>query len=163
MSDTSGDINAIWEREKQALSRRILFFIDNIQLLRQSAEDAQQDAKQWAGMSGETDAVESGVGDGDEESTSVYRSDNIGSATRLIDVLRNALSNQQITARSKEILAMVEKLGRFQTTALCSTDDLCAVIIPEEGERALSVPGQPFSDADIPRQACLKGIQSQQK
>ena len=164
MSETSDDINAIWEREKQALPRRILFLVDNIQLLRQSAEDASVDAKQWAAMSEETDAMrESGVVDDDEESRTMYRSDNIGNATRLIDVFRNTIGRQQVTAGSKEILAMVEKLGRFQTTTLCSTDDLRAVIVSEGGERTLSVLGQPFSGAEIPRQEHLKAIRSQQK
>ena len=162
MSDTSGDINAIWEREKQALPRRILFLIDNIQLLRQSAEDAKSDAKQWAAMSGETDPSRE-VADGDEESRTMYRSDSIGNATRLIDVLRSTVASQQITAGSKEISAMIQKLYRFQATALCSTDDLRAVVVPENGERTLSVPGQPFSGAVIPSQEHLRHIKSQQK
>ena len=162
MSDTSGDINAIWEREKQALPRRILFLIDNIQLLRQSAEDAKSDAKQWAAMSGEKDSSREAA-DGDEESRTMYRSDSIGNATRLIDVLRSTVASQQITADSKEISAMIQKLYRFQATALCSTDDLCAVVVPESGERTLSVPGQPFSAAVIPSQEHLRYIKSQQK
>ena len=161
MSYTSGDINAIWEREKQALCRRILFLVDNIQLLRRSAEDANRDAKQWAAMSGET--VESGVAGDDDELTTVYRSDNIGNATRLIDVLRSTIASQQITAGSKEISAIVQKLYRFQATALCSIDDLCATIVPERGERTLNVPGQSFSGAEVPRQEHLRHIKSQQK
>jgi hypothetical protein len=167
LSETAGDINAIWEREKQALPGRILFLIDNIQLLRQSAEDAGRDAKQWAATSGETDAmreaVESGVADSDEELRTMYRSDNIGNATRLIDVLRSTIASQQITAGSKEISGIVQKLYRFQAMALCSTDDLHVTIVPEGGERTMSVPGQPFSEAEIPRQEHLRHIKSQQK
>jgi len=162
LSDISGDINAIWEREKQALSRRILFLIDNIQLLRQSAEDAGRDAKQWAAMSGETDAmreaVESGVADGDEESRTMYRSNNIGNATRLIDVLRSTIADRQITTGSKEISAMVQQLYRFQATALCSIGNLHAMIVSEGEERTLGVPGQPFSGAEIPRQERLSTL-----
>jgi hypothetical protein len=167
--DTSGDINAIWERERQVLPPRILSHVDNIQLLRRSAEDAKQDAKQWAAMSGETDptreVVDSGVVvDDNEESRKTYRSDNIGNATRLIDVLRSSIASQQITAGSNEILAMVQKLYRFQGTALCSTDDLGATtIVPERRERTLSAPGQPFSGAEIPSQEHLRHIKSQQK
>lgn len=167
MSETAGDINAIWEREKRALPRRILSLVDNIQLLRRSAEDAGRDAKQWAAMSGETDAmreaVESDVAENDEESRITYRSDNIGNATRLIDVLRSTIASQHITAGSKEISAMVRKLYQFQATALCSTGELRAMIVPEEGERTLSVPGQPFVGAEIPRQEHLRHIKSQQK
>ena len=95
MSETSGDINAIWEKEKQALPRRISLIVDNIQLLCHSAEDMSRDAKQWAAMSREMDpigeAVESGLADGDEASRIAYQSDNIGNATCLIDVFRNAM------------------------------------------------------------------------
>ncbi|KAH6874286.1 hypothetical protein B0T10DRAFT_377892, partial [Thelonectria olida] len=45
LPESSGDINDIWTRQKAALSRRLLFILDNIQLLRRSAEDAKRDAK----------------------------------------------------------------------------------------------------------------------
>lgn len=108
------------------------------------------------------EAVESGAGDDDEPKTT-YRSDNIGNATRLIDVFRNAIGIKQVTAGSKEISAMVEKLYRFQTTALCSMDDLRAMIVPESGERTLSVLGRLFSGSEIPRQDQLRHIKAQQK
>jgi hypothetical protein len=167
LSETSGDINAIWEREKQALPRRISCIVDNIQLLRRSAEDANRDAKQWAAMSGEMDSmredVELGEAEGDERSRTMYRSDNISNTTRLIDVLRNTLGIQQITAGSKEISAIVQKLYRFKATAVCSTDELYATIVPERGGRTLNVPGQTFSGAEIPEQEHLRHIKSQQK
>ena len=162
LSETSGDINAIWEREKQVLPRRISLIVDNIQLLRCSAEDASRDAKQWGAISGEMDpigeAIELGFADGDEASRIAYRSDNIGNAIRLIDIFRNAIGIRQITAGSKEISAMVEKLCQFQATALCSMDDLHSIIVPESGGRMLSVPEQPFSGIEIPRQEQLKHI-----
>ena len=92
-----------------------------------------------------------------------YRSDNIGNAIRLINVFRNVIGIRQITAGLKEISAMVEKLCQFQATALCSMDDLHSIIVPESGGRMLSVPGQPFSGIEIPRQEQLKHIKSQQK
>src|SRR5579871_3898715 len=101
--------------------------------------------------------------DDDEESNKTYRADNIGNATRLLDVLRSTIASQQITAGSNEISAMVQKLHRFQATALCSTDDLHATIVPERGERTLCVPGQPYSGAEIPSQNHLRQIKSQQK
>jgi len=109
------------------------------------------------------EAVESGEAEADEGSRTGYRSDNIGNATRLIDVLMSTIRSRQITAGSKEISTIVQELYRFQATALCSTDDLSAVIVPEEGERTLSVPGQPFSGAEIPSQKHLRHIKSQQK
>ena len=42
-------------------------------------------------------------------------------------------------------------------------DDLRGIIIPESGGRTLSVPGQLFSEIEIPRQEQLKHIKSQQK
>ena len=114
-SETSGDINTIWERQKQALSRRVSFLADNIQLLRRSAEDAKRDARQWAAISGETDptadGVESAMAEGDEGLGSAYQSDNIGNAHCLIDVIRNAAGSGQITAGSREISAMVQQLS----------------------------------------------------
>src|SRR2546429_2216526 len=73
------------------------------------------------------------------------------------------MGSQQITAGSKEISGMVQKLYRFQATALRSTDDLRAMIVPESGERILNVPGQLFSGTEIPRQEHLRHIKSQQK
>jgi len=166
LGETSGDINAIWERQKQALPRRVSFLADNIQLLRRSAEDVKRDARQWAAMSGDADhaadAVESGVADGDEGQRTAYRSDNIGNAIRLIDVLRNTLGNNQITAGSKEISTMVQELCRFQLAALSSKHELGATIVPERGPRNLRLPGDPFQTAGIPRQEQVRSIKSQQ-
>ena len=109
------------------------------------------------------EAVESGFAEGDEASRIAYRLDNIGNATRLIDVFRNAIGIRQITAGLREISAMVEKLYRFQVTALCLMDDLRSIIIPESGRRTLSMLERPFSGIEIPRQEQLKYIKSQQK
>ena len=42
------DPNEAWRELEQGLSERIRFYVKNIQLLTQSAEDARRDAKQWA-------------------------------------------------------------------------------------------------------------------
>jgi hypothetical protein len=55
LSDTSGDVNTIWERQKKLLPRRLAAITRNIQLLRRSAEDAKRDARQWEAQSGEED------------------------------------------------------------------------------------------------------------
>src|SRR5436190_15748789 len=104
-------------------------------------------------MSGETnhmrEAIKSGEVDDNKELTQLrkktYQSDNISNATHLIDVLRSLIASQQIIASSNEISAIVQKLYQFQATALCLTNDLGATIVPERGERTLSVPGQPYS------------------
>ncbi|KAF2176615.1 hypothetical protein K469DRAFT_698380 [Zopfia rhizophila CBS 207.26] len=132
LSEESGDINAIWERQKRLLPRRLCFLADNIQLLCRSAEDAKRDAKQWASVSGETDYVadgvepgreegeeglgegEEGLGEGDEGPGEMYRGDDVGNAVRLIDVLRSMVGGNQITAGSKDVMMVIQQLCRFQ-------------------------------------------------
>jgi len=143
LSGTSGDINTLWERQKQALPRRVSYLADNIQLLRRSAEDAKRDARQWAALSGDTDRTadtdESGIAGNDEISGMMHRPDNTMSAIRLIDVLRSAVGNGQVTAGSKEISGMIQQLSRFQLATLCSTDELHAALVPEPGPRRLNL------------------------
>lgn len=95
LSESSGDINDIWERQRRVLSRRVASYTDNVQLLRRSAEDVKRDARQWAALSGDpgpaADLAEPGLAEGEEGREAVYRADDIGSATRLIDVLRNMI------------------------------------------------------------------------
>jgi hypothetical protein len=79
--------------------------VDNIQLLRRSAEDTNRDVKQWAAISGEetdpvVDGAEWNVDELDEESGSpgrLFRSDDIGNTSRLIDIFRNTVDGSQIT------------------------------------------------------------------
>ncbi|KAG7403673.1 hypothetical protein Forpe1208_v016246 [Fusarium oxysporum f. sp. rapae] len=120
----------IWETQKTCLSKRMTRLADNTQLLRRSAEDVARDARQWAALSGEgdptADAVGSGSTEGHEAQGVEHQPGGVGLATRLIDVLRNAMTRKEITAGSKEISSMVEQMHRFQATALDSTDDLRA-------------------------------------
>ncbi|KAH8743851.1 hypothetical protein F5883DRAFT_440524, partial [Diaporthe sp. PMI_573] len=129
-------------------------------------EDAKRDAKQWAAMSGETDAMadatESGMADDEEGPGVEFRSDNIGNAVRLIDVFRNAVGNDQVTTGSKEISTMFQQLCRFQLASLCSMDDLRATMVLEQGPRRLGVPGDPSSWEKVPRQEQVRPIKSQQ-
>src|SRR5213595_286921 len=48
MPKLDGNPNEVWRDLEQGLSERIRFYVKNIQLLAQSAEDARRDAKQWA-------------------------------------------------------------------------------------------------------------------
>ncbi|KAL8281709.1 hypothetical protein RB600_005247 [Gaeumannomyces tritici] len=157
LSETSGDINEIWQARKQVLSRRMSNYVDNIQLLRRSAEDARRDARQWAAISGEADpaavdTVEPGLGEEEDSGQAVYRSGDIGSATRLIDVLRKMLAGKQVTASSSEISEMVRQLYRFQQAALGSLDELRATAVVETAPRT-----------GLPGQEQLKSIKSQQR
>jgi hypothetical protein len=142
------------------------FVADNIQLLRRSAEDTKRDAKQWAALSGETDltadGIESDMGESDDGVKIVYRSDDIVNATRLIDVLRNIIEINQITAGSKEISTMLQQLYRFQLAALCSVNELRATIVLERGVRTLGLPGGPCPGTKALRQELVRSIKLQQ-
>jgi len=167
LGEERDDINDIWARAREALHPRISCLVDNVQLLRRSAEDAKRDAKQWASSSGDGDLTgahveEAGAGQAGEEATSAYQSDNVGSATRLIDVVRSAVGANQITAGSRELTAMTQQLCRFQQSALSSTAELQAIITPERSERRITTPGRVFSGAAVPPQDQVKAIKSQQ-
>jgi hypothetical protein len=167
----TGDINDIWERQRVGLSKRISHIVDNIQLLRRSAEDVKSDARQWAAWSGESDsaadAAESGTTKRGDAHTAEYRPGSIGSGIRLIDVLRKAVASKEITAGSEEIARMIGQLCRFQVAALDSEDELRATILPdtilaEHRTRAMDILGEPVLGTDVPRQEQIKSIKSQQ-
>jgi hypothetical protein len=164
LCEASDDINNIWERHKACLPRRIAWLADNIQLLRRSAEDVALDARQWGVLSGESDPIADATGSHSTErdgsqNAAVYRPDGIGTATRLIDVLRNAITRTGITAGSKEISAMVEQMFQFQETALTSEEDLNTAIILNDG---LSPLRGTVSSTGTPEQEQLRAIKSQQ-
>ncbi|RKK60746.1 hypothetical protein BFJ69_g17203 [Fusarium oxysporum] len=167
LCEESGDINSIWARAREALAPRISCLVDNVQLLRRSAEDAKRDAKQWAATSGDGDPTaahveEGGTDEAGAESAATYQSNSIGDATRLIDVVRGAVGTNQVTAQSPELMAMMQQLCRFQQSALCSTAELKATVISERGVRRISMPGRVFSGAALPPQDQVKAIKSQQ-
>ncbi|OAQ57976.1 ATP-dependent DNA helicase PIF1 [Purpureocillium lilacinum] len=167
LGEEEGDINEIWTAARDVLNPRISCLVDNIQLLRRSVEDAKRDAKQWEATAGEGDgtgprAEEAGAGQVDEEAAAVYQSDNVGSATRLIDVVRSAAGANQITAGSRELSAMMEQLCRFQQSALSSTAELQAAAAVERGERRIVMPGRSCSGATVPPQDQVRAIKSQQ-
>ena len=62
-------------------------------------------------MPAAADKVESGAGEEEDGGEVAYRSGDLGSATRLIDVLRKMTAGKQVTAGSSEIS---EISGRFQ-------------------------------------------------
>ncbi|KAM4058924.1 PIF1 protein [Hirsutella rhossiliensis] len=96
LGEGTGEINSIWARARDAMVPRISCLVDNVQLLRRSAEDAKRDAKQWAASSGDGDPTvahveEGGAGEAGAESAATYQPNSIGDATRLIDVVRGAV------------------------------------------------------------------------
>lgn len=88
------------------------------------------------------------------------RCDNIGDATRLVDVVRAAAGANQITADSKELMAMAQQLRRFQQSALSSKGEFQASVEPEGRTRTINLPGRPFSGAEIPAQSQVRSIKS---
>ncbi|KAK7570760.1 hypothetical protein V3481_019299 [Fusarium oxysporum f. sp. vasinfectum] len=168
LSEGAGDINDIWEGQRRALPRRILFVVDNIQLLHRSAEDAKRDANQWAAQSegggGDVDASVDTAGlECDTEPQEAYRSDGVGTATRVLDVLRQAMARTEITAGSKEIWTIAQQLSRFQQSALRSADELHSTIVSERGLTTLSRAERSSSEAaEMPWQEHVKSIKSQQ-
>ncbi|KAM4063431.1 PIF1-like helicase [Hirsutella rhossiliensis] len=172
LGEEEGDINEIWRRARELLPPRISCLVDNVQLLRRSAEDARRDAKQWAASGGAGDCAgalgEAGEGEeggrhpGDDDAASAYQADNVGKATRLIDVVRSAAGANQITAGSRELSGMIQQLCRFQQSALASTAELEASIVRERGGRRIDLPGRVFSGAAVPPQDQVKAIKSQQ-
>ncbi len=166
LSVEEGDINAMWRHERETLCRRLSFVVDNIQLLRRSAEDAKRDARQWAASSGDGDstieAAECEREGAAERDTAVYQSDDIGNATRLVDVVRAARAATQITAGSKELQRMMQQLCHFQQPALSSKDELRACLEHERGTKEINLPRRPYSGATIPLQSQLRAIKSQQ-
>ncbi|OAQ58219.2 ATP-dependent DNA helicase PIF1 [Pochonia chlamydosporia 170] len=158
---------SIIRTSSQVLTPRASCLVDNVQLLRRSAEDAKRDARQWAASAGDTDfsvthADDEGEGEGDEEAASVHESDSIGNTTRLIYVIRSALGSNQITAGSPELMATMKQLCHFQLSAQSSAGGLYATVIPEQGERQIGIHGGNLSGANIPPQDQVKAIKSQQ-
>jgi hypothetical protein len=108
-------------------------------------------------MCGEADlaaeAMDDGSG-GSDELGAQYRSDNIGNAIRLIDVLISAVESSQITAGSKELTAVIQTLCRFQEVALWSMEDLRMTMLAHREADHLSM--------DMPEQGRLRSIKAQQ-
>ena len=164
--ESARDINCIWESKKKTLSPRLLNVVENIQLLRESAEDAKRDAMQWAAQSGEADPTESmvdtGLGEVDERAGTKHRADEVGNMNRLIDVLRNAVGSHQVTTGSKDILCILRQLHRFSLQSRASEVELCSSIIVERENRIVREEGRIFSGAELPDQRRIRAIKLQQ-
>ncbi|KJZ74132.1 hypothetical protein HIM_06363 [Hirsutella minnesotensis 3608] len=59
-------------------------------------------------------------------------------------------------------MALMQQLCRFHQSALCSTTELEASVIPEQGVRRVSMPGRAFSGIALPPQDQVRAIKSQQ-
>ncbi|KAM4061029.1 AAA domain-containing protein [Hirsutella rhossiliensis] len=73
-----------------------------------------------------------------------FDEDDEGSCYRRAAVQHLALSSigpNQITAGSPELTAMMQELSRFQQSALSSSSEVQATILPERGPRRINIPG----------------------
>lgn len=125
--------------------------VENVQLLRRSAEDAKRDAKQWSALSAESERTVNTAELGSVETdgaTSTYNSDSTAETCRLIDVFRAAIRSGQATEGSAEISTMVQQLCEFQLGVL-SVDT--------------STVNEPYSGVEVPEQEQLRSIKAQQK
>ncbi|KAM4061450.1 hypothetical protein HRG_013147 [Hirsutella rhossiliensis] len=144
LGEGTGEINSIWARARDAMAPRISCLVDNVQLLRRSAEDAKRDAKQWAASSGDGDPTvahveEGGAGEAGAESAATYQPNSIGDATRLIDVVRGAVGANQVTAKSPELMAMIQQLWRvFSGAALPPQDQVKAIKSQQRSPRSVA-------------------------
>ncbi|KAM4064217.1 AAA domain-containing protein [Hirsutella rhossiliensis] len=155
---------------RELLPPRISCLVDNVQLLRRSAEDARRDAKQWAASGGAGDCAgalgEAGRGGGGDTRGRRRglgvpgRQRRKGNATNRRRPKRGRAN--QITAGSRELSGMIQQLCRFQQSALASTAELEASIVRERGGRRIDLPGRVFSGAAVPPQDQVKAIKSQQ-
>ncbi|KAM4055500.1 PIF1-like helicase [Hirsutella rhossiliensis] len=104
--------------------------------------DAKRDAKQWAASSGDGDPTvahveEGGAGEAGAESAATYQPNSIGDATRLIDVVRGAVGANQVTAKSPELMAMIQQLWRvFSGAALPPQDQVKAIKSQQRSPRS---------------------------
>lgn len=77
-----------------------------------------------------TSGIEQDVTKRDDILRTGYRRDCISIGTRLLGMLGNATTASEFTVGSKEISAMPVRLHQFQTDALNSDGELCAMILP---------------------------------
>ncbi|KAM4067377.1 PIF1-like helicase [Hirsutella rhossiliensis] len=155
LGEGTGEINSIWARARDALAPRISCLVDNVQLLRRSAEDAKRDAKQWAASSGDGDPTvahveEGGAGEAGAESAATYQPNSIGDATRLIDVVRGAVGANQVTAKSPELMAMIQQLWRvFSGAALPPQDQDKAIKSQQRSPRSVAKGDDRFREDEV--------------
>ncbi|XP_044717365.1 PIF1-like helicase domain-containing protein [Hirsutella rhossiliensis] len=150
LSEERGDINEIWRRARERLPPRTSCLVDN----RRPATGIRPAHLAIGGGWG-------GPGEADREAGSAYQSDNVGNATRLIDVVRSATGANQITAGSRELSGMMQQLSRFQQSALASTAELRATVVTERGGAHQHARAGVLGAA-VPPQDQVKAIKSQQ-
>ncbi|KAM4066730.1 PIF1 protein [Hirsutella rhossiliensis] len=154
LSEERGDINEIWRRARERLPPRTSCLVDNVQLLRRSAEDAKRDAKQWAASSGDGDPA-GAPGDWG----------GWGGAGR--GGPRGGIRVPKRDRREPDHGGVAGAFGndaaalRFQQSALASTAELRATVVTERvGAHQHARAGVP--GAAVPPQDQVKAIKSQQ-
>ncbi len=120
MPKLDGNPNEVWRDLEQGLSERIRFYVKNIQLLAQSAEDARRDAKQWA-QHCETNYTSEEGGDhlDQEEDVAVGDTDlDVPRAARLAAAsLTSSLVNHSLADSVPRCKQMVASFAEFEEEA----------------------------------------------
>ncbi|XP_044720080.1 PIF1-like helicase domain-containing protein [Hirsutella rhossiliensis] len=115
----------------------------------------ERDAKQWAASSGDGDPTvahveEGGAGEAGAESAATYQPNSIGDATRLIDVVRGAVGANQVTAKSPELMAMIQQLWRvFSGAALPPQDQVKAIKSQQRSPRSVAKGDDRFREDEV--------------
>ncbi|KAF2195594.1 hypothetical protein K469DRAFT_758158 [Zopfia rhizophila CBS 207.26] len=157
-----------FSEEDERCHRRLAAVTENIQLLQRSAEDAKRDARQWAAQSGKADpTVDTAdllTSDGEEDKCSwrLYRPGEIGSTTRLINVLRSAIGTNQITAGSNDVRLIIQQLCDFLQAASYSSEDILTIMDYNQENRTIRTLDRTLADGHVPEQVKVKSIKSQQ-
>jgi hypothetical protein len=102
--------------------------------------------------------MENGVGEGFNTLDAVFRSGNIGDATRLIDAFRTARGAEQIRAGSEEVAQIIQCLSRFEETA--QWEGLSSSQVSEWQSRSVSAVTSFPLVVDVPGQDKVKAIKS---
>ncbi|KAM4058330.1 PIF1-like helicase [Hirsutella rhossiliensis] len=84
------------------------------------------------------------------ESAATYQPNSIGDATRLIDVVRGAVGANQVTAKSPELMAMIQQLWRvFSGAALPPQDQVKAIKSQQRSPRSVAKGDDRFREDEV--------------
>ncbi|XP_044714587.1 PIF1-like helicase domain-containing protein [Hirsutella rhossiliensis] len=168
LGEEEGDINEIWRRARAAsaenlVPRRQRSTAPAVRRGREARRQAVGGLGRRRGLrrrSRRGGEGRRGRHPGDDDAASAYQADNVGKATRLIDVVRSAAGANQITAGSREL---GYDTAAVPLPAVSAGLDRRARGLHRQGtgRRRIDLPGRVFSGAAVPQDQ-VKAIKSQQ-
>ena len=165
LSESEDDINAIWQRHRQTLPKRIAWLADNMELLRRSREDIKLDGRRWAARAGDSmefaNELELGLVDEEARRDEAYRPDAAGVVARLVNVFQIARQSKEVTKDSAEIGSIVTQLDRFEQVLSSGEED--AAVAQDTAARTLDLPGARTITCEVPDQNQINSILKQQR